>query len=182
MADAIKIIKRKSSRGNSSGFTVIELMVVVAIISIIMIIAIPNFARMQQRARIRSGAQEVGQDLRQIRERAISGSGTFQINFPDTRHYVVTNPDGNSTSYRLGGSGGILYFGGVGVAGHPPEGSLPAPGINGIDFPGSILTIDARGGATSGVIYMTNGRDNYAVGINSLGKVKVYQFENGVWY
>ena len=58
---------------------------------------------------------------------------------------------------------------------------MPAPGISGIDFPGSTLEIYSRGGATSGVVYITDNQDNHAIGINRLGKVTTYIFTNGTW-
>lgn len=164
------------------GFTLIEMMVVIGIIGIVIAFVIPNFAAMQRQARIRAAAQELAQDLRQIRERALSTGRRFSISFPDTRTYLSTNQEGQTKAYKLAGStGGNIWFGGVGVSGRPPEGSLPAPGVNGIDFPNNVCILDARGGATKGVIYITDGRDNYAVGINTLGKVKVYRHKSGSW-
>ncbi|MEO0190869.1 MAG: prepilin-type N-terminal cleavage/methylation domain-containing protein [candidate division WOR-3 bacterium] len=171
-------------RGFREGFTLVELMVVIAIIGVIFVIAVPNFAAMQANARIRAGAYEVAQDLRQIRERALSLGRSFKVDAVDQRTYRVTNPDNNSYSYRLGGpTGGNLKFGVSGnyAGGLPPEanGAVPA---NGFDFlPSGILTFNGRGGANKGVIYITDGRHDYAIGINSLGKVRVYKYGNGSW-
>jgi prepilin-type N-terminal cleavage/methylation domain-containing protein len=164
----------------SKGFTLLELMVVITIIGIILVIAIPNFASMQQRARIRAGAHEIAQDFRQIRERALGLSGNFTITRPDNYHYQVTNPNGQITTYKLGSTtGGRLQFGATSAVGTPPEANGAIPG-NGFDFPGGLI-IQARGAATKGVAYITDGKDDYAVGINPLGKVQVYEFTNGVW-
>ncbi len=168
------------------GFTLIEMMVVIGIIGIIIVLAVPNFAAMQRRARIRAAAQEIAQDLRQIRERALSMGRQYVITRLDDRTYTVTNPDGNVFTYKLGGTtGGNLRFG-VGpyyVGGVPPEANAGSAPANGFDFlpPPGILILNARGGANKGVIYVTDNREDYAIGINSLGKVRVYKYGNMKW-
>lgn len=166
----------------TKGFTMIELMVVVAIIGILMVIAVPNFARMQSQARVRAGAQEIAQDFRQTRERALGLSGRFTITSPDNRHYQVLHPDGQTRLYRLGkATGGNVSFGKSGVVvGTPPEANGPIP-ANGWDFNLGSLIMESRGASSKGVAYITDNRENYAIGVNPLGKVQVYQFINGVW-
>ncbi|KPK64570.1 hypothetical protein AMJ83_02400 [candidate division WOR_3 bacterium SM23_42] len=168
----------------SFGFTLVELMVVIGIIGIIAVLAVPNFARMQRQARIRGACIKTAQHFKQLRERAISTGGTYEIAiaFPDKYHYRMRRPDGSTEDFKLGGlAGPSVYFGGVGVAGQPPEANIAAPGVNGNDFPLGRLIIDGRGGATSGALYITNGRDNWAVGVTRLGKVATYQYMNGSW-
>jgi len=174
---------------NSSGFTLIEMMVVIGIIGVIIAIAVPNFAAMQANARIRASAYEIAQDLKQIRERALSTAILHTITFDTAnRKYIVTYVGSNGTVQRefpiAPSTGGNIAFGCVmGVTGHPPEGSVDAPAGNGIDFPpNDILKIDGRGGANRGVIYITDNRKSYAIGINTLGRVKIYQYGNGGWY
>lgn len=164
------------------GFTLVELMVVIAIIGIVLLIAVPNFARMQRQARIRSASQKTAQHFKMLRERAIATGGTYVISFPDQLRYRLHRPDSTVLDFKLNEvAGGRIRFGGVNVANQPPEATMAAPGLNGIDFPASQLVIDARGGATSGVIYITDGVDNYAVGVNRLGKVETYTYVGGTW-
>jgi len=178
----------------SKGFTLVELMVVIVLIGIIIAIAIPNFADMQTTARIRAGAQEVAQDFRQLRERAL-GQGINIIvtfNIVNNREYTVTYTDNagipHSNTDKLGGStGGQLHYG---VASDMSTPVLSPPGEgndgigDGVDFEagGNTLILDSRGGATHGIVYITNGKKSTAVGINSLGKVRVYQGKNNIWF
>lgn len=165
----------------SQGFTIIELMVVIGIIGIIVAIALPSFTQMQQRARIRAGANEIAQDFRRLRERALSTSQTFRITSPTVRQYQVQHPDGTTSLYRLGQTtGGNLRFGITSAAGAPPEDNDGAP--DGFDFPAGTLSFESRGTATQGVAYITDGKEDYAVGVNALGKVRVYKYDGGKWH
>ncbi|MBE0433277.1 prepilin-type N-terminal cleavage/methylation domain-containing protein [candidate division WOR-3 bacterium] len=177
-----KLINRSRSRGGLPGFSLVELMVVIGIIGIVLLIAVPNFARMQRQARTRSASQKTAQHFKMLRERAIATGGTYVISFPDQLRYRLHRPDSTTQDFKLNEvAGGKIRLGGVGVSGQPPEASMAAPGVNGIDFPANLLVIDARGGTTSGVLYVTDGIDNYAVGVNRLGKIETYTFVGGMW-
>jgi len=79
----------KSRRG---GFTLVEIMIVVAIIALLASIAVPNFLR----ARKRSQATKIMEDLRQLDaatdEYAIENNKTSGMNpaFNDLRNYIKT--------------------------------------------------------------------------------------------
>jgi len=153
--------------------------------ALILTITIPNFAAMQQRQRIRAGAAAVTQDFKQIRERAIARGRRYHITRVDARTYQVSDPDSNITMYQLGRTtGGKLRFGVSPsyAGGVPPEANQPGAPADGFDFiPAGELVLDNRGGATRGVVYITNDKEDFAIGVNNLGKMKVYHYANGGW-
>jgi len=173
-----------------NGFTLIELMVVVGIIGILSLLVIPNFIGIQRRERVRSAAMEVAQDLRQIRERALAQSGNYTMTFDNAaqpHQYILTSPGGNIRNYLLAGTtGGRIWFGVTGAQNsHPPEGFILPPANNGIDTQAGnrTITLDSRGGVTQSVIYITDGAQNYAVGINPIGKIRIYRnAPGGGWF
>jgi len=170
-------------RGSSPGFTLVEVMVIIILIGIIMLFALPNFTSIQRRARIRAGAQEVGQDLRSVRERALaSGQPYYAIKDGSNRSYHVYLPDGSVQTRDLGSTtGGNLRFGvtiaGVGIP-EDPDGLVGTFDF----FTGDTCWFEARGSMSRGAIYITDGKNDYAVGITALGMIRVYVWSQaGTW-
>jgi prepilin-type N-terminal cleavage/methylation domain-containing protein len=173
------------------GFSLIELLAVITIIGVMMLLSIPAFSSIQRRARSRAAAQEIAQDLRLTRERALARCRDYRVTFDlanatYTILYIDSLGQPHSAGQKLGGpTGGAIRYGlASGATGNPPppENWQPAPGNGGIDFPGDVLIFDNRGGSNRGVIYITDVHESYAVGINSIGKVKVYRWGNGAWF
>lgn len=62
-------------RKNQHGFTLVELLVVVVVITIITGIGVPSFSSYLNRQSIRQASEQVKDDLRTIQNRAIAGTG-----------------------------------------------------------------------------------------------------------
>lgn len=169
--------------GLSRGFTLIEVMVVIILIGIILLFAVPNFSSIQRRARIRAGAQEIGQDLRSVRERALaSGQRFYAVKDDSTKSYHVYLPDGTQQTRDLGATtGGNLSFGATNAGAGIPED--PDGLVGSFDFvTGDTLWFEPRGSMSRGAIYLTDGKEDYAVGVTSLGMIRVYVWgKAGTW-
>ncbi len=179
------------------GLTLIEIVVVIVIIGIILGLATIAFSRMQRVGRIEGVARELTQNLKAVKERAISKNQEYYVWFESVqqgREYTVAEHDPTTDLAPLwvysssGTVGANIWFGITGsIASYPPEGTCPPPS-DGIDFPTwpgttrKTLVFNPSGGVERrGVIYFTDGDGTGAIGINSLGKIVYYSYVNGQW-
>lgn len=72
--------RRDESLSRQAGFTLIELMIAVAIIGVAMAIAIPNFTRMYIDYEAKSTASEITRHLALVRTRAMTTNQTLNVN------------------------------------------------------------------------------------------------------
>jgi type IV fimbrial biogenesis protein FimT len=148
------------NRQINTGMTLIEVMVVVAIIGIIVAIATPSFSAMLQQQRIKGAAETVLADLRWARGEAIKRNARVRVTFTSGSNWSYTI----DTVPALAASDGVL----------PKT-------VNGSDFPSTTLSSVAsttfnpiRGTANTGTAKITsnNFSDSAGVEISLLGRVK----------
>ncbi|MEN8246364.1 MAG: GspH/FimT family pseudopilin, partial [Thermodesulfobacteriota bacterium] len=82
----------------NSGFTLMELMIVIAIIAIMAGVAIPNFLGWLPEKRLAAGAQDILQGLQKSRSKAIMTNRRVVVNFDAAANsftaFVDENADG----------------------------------------------------------------------------------------
>lgn len=67
--------------GGSGGFTLVELLVAVAVLAIVLTIAIPSFASIAQRARLKSAADKLRSELSEARTEALRRNRNVVVSF-----------------------------------------------------------------------------------------------------
>lgn len=115
--------RQTAERHMAPGFTLAELVIVIAVIGILAVMAVPSFLTYLRAAGLKSGAQQVVTLVNQARELAIKENGNV----------CVTLPSATQMSYRLGTCAGSAWVG----AGTDAAGNINLP-------PGVTATVNAN--------------------------------------
>ncbi|WP_027358299.1 GspH/FimT family pseudopilin [Desulforegula conservatrix] len=90
---------------NESGFSLFELMVVIAIIGILSAIAIPNFIAWRNNASLKGAAFNLKSDLEMAKMRAIRGGSNVAVLFDDNGYVIFQDIAGD---YENNGADSVI--------------------------------------------------------------------------
>ncbi|MGD0624348.1 MAG: GspH/FimT family protein [Thermodesulfobacteriota bacterium] len=141
---------------HQKGFTMLEGVMVFAIIAIVAAIAVPQFRKMAINGNLKAAAKDMVSDFSYMRERAISENTSLSIFFDTTHHtYTVPYPGGkvktpasfssdiNITGVNFTDGGTTLTF--------QTRGTISPPGTN-------TITLTNGRGSTATITVLTAGR------------------------
>jgi len=165
-------------KGNVKGFTMTELMTVVAIMGILASLAIPNMMEYINSMRLYAAARMVYTDLIRAQSIARTNSSICLIKFDTvSRSYTINEklfvniPDG----IRFGVAPGV-----TGKPGAPYE----APPVDGIAFdsPGHVNTAifySTGDVVPAGTVYLTDGSRTIAIRLATVGRPRIWRSTGG---
>jgi type IV fimbrial biogenesis protein FimT len=183
----------------NKGFTLVEMMVVVALITILISVAIPSLLSQRPLWRVNGAAREILTDMRLTQSKAIrAGDPHSIVFFSPLKKYEVFVDDGaggGTAGDGIRGGGEILIktvtLGNdvaFGTIGSPPSligGPIAADGINfSLRAGGKSVIFNPDGSAESGSLYLypenatTHNDWQRAVEVvGNTGRVKIYSFD-----
>ncbi len=165
---------------NKKGFSLVELLVVVAVIALIGLISTPNIVSGLPKYRIRQAATDLQAKLRQARSTAVRDGETVTIFFDDVKNQYVINgkkfPDSGTLSDYYGS--GLTYGSGSVAVTH-------AINISAVNR--KTLTFDAQGmsnsdGNNDSGIWLENNKGGARrIFISTGGAISVQQWNGTTW-
>lgn len=176
------------------GFTLVEVMIVVAVIGILSAVAIPTYLTWMPDMRLKATARDVYSTFQKIRLDAIKTNRDLGIVFtPANNTYTIctdSGPDGiwstllgntvlqvidfSQADYGIGyGNGGITGLNSV------PGEAMPADSVS---YTNNVLLLRPEGTARNGYIYLQNQNNSvYAVGSTRSGVIRLRRWMGGTW-
>jgi len=148
-----------NKKGIQTGFSLVELIVVIVLISIVMAIAVPMWQKYRANTDLKSAAREVMADLYNAKQQAVAENlNVYRLTFDVAGNsYALTRTDTGVTLWTKS-----LASYGNGIV------------IGSVNFSGSTVSLHKRGTVTAGNVVLRNGLGSTAkITVNITGRTYV---------
>lgn len=139
------------------GFSLMEALMVVAIMAIVTVIAIPSFSKYIADNRLKAAARDVSSDITEIRSRAVAENSAYTItlNVSGNSYTIVRNSDLATESKALSQYGSGVRF-------------------QSTNYAAGAINVQTRGTVDMGNIVLVNNRNSTAtITVNITGRTYV---------
>ena len=141
----------------NKGFSLIELIIVIALIGIIAAIAAPNFTRYRDNTNLREAARDLASDIQLYKQRAMAENVNYRVTFSGNNYLIERGATWDDVATKAVGANNASIV------------------INSNTYAGGIILFSPRGTTTSGTLVLKhNGRGSTAsITTSTMGRVRV---------
>jgi general secretion pathway protein H len=145
------------------GFSLIEMLIVLAIIAILLIISPSMFSAFRQRTNLREAAGALAEDMKLAKQRAVAENVKYSITFDiNNNNYTINQYDSNGNIINPPIKTVNLSNFGNGIV------------INSQNFAGNTVTFQPRGTCSAGTITLQNNLNStIAITTNLMGRITI---------
>lgn len=182
-----------TASGRESGFTIIELVVVLTIMIILAAIAIPTATTWLPNYHLRSAAMDIFANMQYAKKEAVRLDSPYAVVFdPGNDRFSLAsgpgadgvfgtgNDDDVVSTVNLSGFGANIVFGKGNATINFDDGGGGFP-ADSVSFANNAVVFDSRGMCNSGSVYLQNPNRAYAVGTLISGVLRIAGWGNGTW-
>lgn len=186
--------KMRTQQNNISGFTLVELVMVLVIIAILAGIGIPTLSKWLPNIRVKNAARDLYSNMQKARMGAVKDNKDWAIVFyPAQNIYTICSNSGDGDWATAGDNvavdtvrlsdyrSGVAFGPGNVPAGNNSVSGEPMPADD-ISYPANRVIFNPLGTGSAGYVYLANQVNTaYAVGSSSSGSLRVLRWLGGSW-
>jgi type IV fimbrial biogenesis protein FimT len=149
------------ARNSNRAFTLIELVIALAIMAILMTIALPNFQTFMVQRRLNGAAREVYGDLASARGQAVSMNKWVALNIDSNHAYTLFHDDNKNGAVDTGETIATKDL-------HPTYHDVLFSTAT-----GTVITFYPNGTGSTGTLGLTGGSGSKSITVSSNGRINI---------
>jgi len=155
----------------------LEMMMVVTVMMIMTVGTIFVLTSMGNYYKLKTTTMRIKSDIALARQYSLEKNRAYGILFDSRNWYFYSvNDDGSLDTIMVNEIPGQVSLGAK--SNDPIDTPIPSSGIQ---FTSNRVQFTPRRGANPGILYLTNGKDDSAITVNSLGRSKILVYDGENW-